>query len=215
MKTAVYKIGSLAVALYCLFSCSSVKVASSPQQIFFTENDTLLILGFTAGESHFASLAQQQMDNAFLKCGLSKVIGSFALRDSLVRKMARQNFDMGTREFLDLLKKLKLTGYVVDAAVLSYSDENSIITFSPNNEANNYLTRPVPFDPWITFRFRIHHVNTNALVFRADITVKSNTFIVGQNVDEDIGLTKGLNAKVPIHEFRKALRKLTKRCKRI
>jgi hypothetical protein len=152
------------------------------------------------------------MDKAFSRCRVSKIFNSYAFRDLVVRKTAHEPLDLAKPETLTELKNQKITGYVFDVEVISKDDANSLVMFIPNELNPHQSNQRTISDPWIKFRFRIYHVNTKAKVLQADIRVKSTTFIVGKNVDEDIGINRGLNTKSPTHEFQKALKKLTKIC---
>jgi hypothetical protein len=207
MKTVYLRSASIVIILYSLFSCSSAKVNSNPRNLYFSQQDTIIISGLKNSPSMFIDFANQQMESAFQECDVKKVLGTYAYQDVLIRKAGIQDLNISTQESMEQLSRLGLTGYIIDAEILSANNENSLVTFTPKE-----ATSQVVPDPWIKFQFTIYHINTKSKALTAEIRVQNSSIIVGENVDENIGINKGLNNKNPTAEFNKALRKLRKVC---
>lgn len=193
--------------LACVAGCSSTRINSNPKNLYFSKADTLIIAGMRNARPSFHDAAQQEFERAFAVCDISKLVTGYQWQDLLIRKAARQTLDLHDAGSLRLLNELGITGYVIEGEIISLNNNNSLVNYIPHDP-----TRAAQPDPFVTFRFRIYHVRSKAVVLKADVKVKSNSVIVGENVDTDIGVNRGIDENQPTHELRKSLKKLVKMC---
>ncbi|HEY0769195.1 MAG TPA: hypothetical protein VGD31_02600 [Sphingobacteriaceae bacterium] len=201
--------GFAAFAIGCTLSCTQVKITSSPKNLYFSAQDTIIIAGLSRPSTGFVDIANVEMEDAFSRCNVSAVINTYAYQGMLMSKAGMPELDLTKRESFEQLERLGISGYLVDAQIVSANGDNSLLTFSQKNGNSVSETNP---DPWIAFRFTIHHIKTKTTVLRSDVQVRNSSLIVGENVDDNIGVNKGLNVNRPKAELKQALTKLLRVC---
>lgn len=193
-----------------LASCTSTRMSSSPRNFYFAEGDTLYITGFNTGQASLREQAEPAMSNAMSGLKGVNVVDSYEYRKLLFRAGSAELMQVNAAQSIAKLKELKRHGYILQATIVASSDENSLLSFTPQQLGQ----RAGDFnDPWIEFRFDIYHIQSATKVLTSVARVRNNSIIVGETGDTDIGINRGINERNCIHELNKALKKLKKVCR--